>query len=712
MNTSPFSTTFRATSRLASITILVALALSGCGGNSATSPGSGGEPSADMAPSFPGMSGAAQTWTDEGAVHLTIPAASGGDGALSYAATGLPAGVSFDPVSRTLSGTPEAAGSGTITITVTDTDADGRHDTDTYTIAWMVRPSLMVGSGLHRSEAEPVYADAGGETLANHLDDGTTFAPLTSTLTQTGGDAPSTSVSSTGWHVRKIQDDGQGGFRVTYASDNDPPRVIHFLPDEEDGYWATDDEGNQFWFVVWYPHYRYFKTGSSSESSPSGEFEELFWFVFGVRTPESALPAGSATYRGRLRADAWSADSSEYSQHQRIDGDMTIVSNFDLGTLMGDVVGIQGTEPGAPGESRSAWSTSSFTITDGRMVDGQFTATITGHDSDENPSLAQSVAGYVGSLLGEFYGPDANEIGAVLTATRDLTGSDHDRVLQGDVRGRKSFMDLEPFSTGVDRYDYSTTSPRIVSQDDDDRVTAVTFDGDSEYRIAYLVDGEPRSVTLDDNDIDFDGDSLGPYWTGLYRRRDGSVGHYFNTTDFNTTDDVNEYVSRGFWIYTRYPDDVDESPEFGTFGYVVYGQRTAPGSMPGSGNATYSGDALALAWSPSPASASTRHATSYRGMLHLTADFEAGSVAGRIDSLLRRQETDDFSYMPMPGQSFEIDNGMIQRNGFSGDLSGLGYTGTVEGGFFGPAASEVGGVLEATHSDGEMLHGDFTGRRQ
>ena len=205
---------------------------------------------------------------------------------------------------------------------------------------------------------------------------------------------------------------------------------------------------------------------------------------------------------------------------------MRIVANFDLGTLMGEVDGIQGTEPGAPGSSRSAWSTSSFTITDGRMVDGQFTATITGHDSDENPSLAQSVAGYVGSLLGEFYGPDANEIGAVLTATRDLTGSDHDRVLQGYVGGTKwaagAGMYPVSFSTGVDRHDFST-SPRIVSQNDDNRVTAVTFNGDSEYRIAYLVDGEPRSVTLDENDIDsFDGASPGSYW-----RRDGSDGHYF-----------------------------------------------------------------------------------------------------------------------------------------------------------------------------------------
>ena len=129
-----------------------------------------------------------------------------------------------------------------------------------------------------------------------------------------GGDAPSTSVSSTGWHVREIQDDGQGGFRVTYASDNDPPRTIHFrasdVVDEYGTLEVMDDEGNQIWFSVWDSHYRYFETGISGGGT-SGGLEERFWFVFGVRTPESALPAGSATYRGRLQAHAWSADSPE-----------------------------------------------------------------------------------------------------------------------------------------------------------------------------------------------------------------------------------------------------------------------------------------------------------------------------------------------------------------------------------------------------------------
>ena len=110
------------TFRVVAAISIAAFALSGCGGGNrmASMPPA----PTDSSPSFSAMAGEAQTWNDAEAVNLTVPAAVGGDGTLSYAATGLPPGVSFDPSTRTLSGTP-ALGSGTITITVTDMDADG-----------------------------------------------------------------------------------------------------------------------------------------------------------------------------------------------------------------------------------------------------------------------------------------------------------------------------------------------------------------------------------------------------------------------------------------------------------------------------------------------------------------------------------------------------------------------------------------------------------
>ena len=83
------------------------------------------------APSF------SATMTDQNAgtgtaFSLVLPAATGGDvstllGAINspytYAVSGLPAGLSFDAATRTVSGTPTAAGSFTVTYTVDDADA-------------------------------------------------------------------------------------------------------------------------------------------------------------------------------------------------------------------------------------------------------------------------------------------------------------------------------------------------------------------------------------------------------------------------------------------------------------------------------------------------------------------------------------------------------------------------------------------------------------
>ena len=55
-------------------------------------------------------------------LSFVLPEATGGIGAKTYTVTGLPAGLTFDPASRTVSGTPTAAGSFMITYSVADAD--------------------------------------------------------------------------------------------------------------------------------------------------------------------------------------------------------------------------------------------------------------------------------------------------------------------------------------------------------------------------------------------------------------------------------------------------------------------------------------------------------------------------------------------------------------------------------------------------------------
>ena len=84
-------------------------------------------PAAGNAPSFGDQSVADQTYKQGKEIQsLALPAAIGGDGTLSYTLTpGLPAGLSLDTTTRTISGTPSAKHNAkTYTWTAADTDGD------------------------------------------------------------------------------------------------------------------------------------------------------------------------------------------------------------------------------------------------------------------------------------------------------------------------------------------------------------------------------------------------------------------------------------------------------------------------------------------------------------------------------------------------------------------------------------------------------------
>ena len=70
---------------------------------------------------------------------LTLPAASGGDGTLSYSLSPDVPGLTFDASARQLSGTPTAAGSYSMTYTVTDEDGD----TDSLAFSITVEVTLV-----------------------------------------------------------------------------------------------------------------------------------------------------------------------------------------------------------------------------------------------------------------------------------------------------------------------------------------------------------------------------------------------------------------------------------------------------------------------------------------------------------------------------------------------------------------------------------------
>ena len=104
-------------------------------------------PPADTAPSF-AATVADQSYAVGAAIRLTLPEASGGNGALRYTlGPEVPPGLSFDAAARTLSGTPELEGVYEMTYGVEDSD-DNTSAADSATLAFTitVNPATAVAT--------------------------------------------------------------------------------------------------------------------------------------------------------------------------------------------------------------------------------------------------------------------------------------------------------------------------------------------------------------------------------------------------------------------------------------------------------------------------------------------------------------------------------------------------------------------------------------
>ena len=145
----------------------------------------------DLTPTAPSVSNL--TATQNAPFSQQLPIGSGGDGTLSYAATPLPAGLSFDDLSRTIAGTPTGNGPTTVRYTVTDSDGDSAYVDFTITVAADLTPTLGAISGYTARVGSPFSevlpaATSGDGTLsytATPLPDGLTFDNVSRTIAGT-----------------------------------------------------------------------------------------------------------------------------------------------------------------------------------------------------------------------------------------------------------------------------------------------------------------------------------------------------------------------------------------------------------------------------------------------------------------------------------------------------------------------------------------------
>ena len=318
--------------------------------------------------------------------------------------------------------------------------------------------------GLARSLQSPKYAEGEADTLANLLPGGEeVFSALSAAVwrdylaTDYGTAQPDLGSA----YVKSVSSDGERGFLVTFVIDG-REAVAHlpaslfrgtlfrgsaldnrltpytlwswtdsFDPDPDDPA-ATDRTDGPSYFD-------YFDiNGWQAGGSPIGNFRGFM--TYGVRTSPENLPSGSATYEGRLRAEIWGADNWRWGTQTWVRGTLHLEANFDDGDMSGRIDALH-FQP--QGDAR-------YPLPDGNVIDiasapideAEFAVEWVGNDPNDNAAPYETIGGFAGTLIGEFYGPAADEVGGVLSGRRAATDTTPEQFLMGGFGG--SQPDPEP----------------------------------------------------------------------------------------------------------------------------------------------------------------------------------------------------------------------------------------------------------------------------
>lgn len=147
------------------------------------------------------------------------------------------------------------------------------------------------------------------------------------------------------------------------------------------------------------------RTAAGAQGSP---------FVTGYETPDSAIPtSGNATFNGFVQGQVLVADGADL-RAAALSGDATIVANFAAGTLTGAAPSIMaiplGVLPAVTPGTPQPWNALTFNGTFTTGLNG-FTGTTAVSSAPGNSYSLSS--GATGLLAGRFYGPGAEELGAI-----------------------------------------------------------------------------------------------------------------------------------------------------------------------------------------------------------------------------------------------------------------------------------------------------------
>ena len=308
--------------------------------------------------------------------------------------------------------------------------------------------------GLARSLQPPRFAASDADTLSHLLPGGKeVFSTLSAALWRDYDDRSSAFPNLGSAYVKSVSSDGEGGFRITFVIDG-RESLAHFpahrfgttlfqggaqdsltgysLWSWTDSFQAGSDEAAAVLRTDGPSYYDYLDiNGWQAGTSGAGNFRGFM--TYGVRTPPANLPTGIASYQGRVRAEMWNADASGWGTQTWIRGTLRLEADFDDGRVSGRIDGLH-FQP--QGEAR-------YPLPEGNVVDiasapigeARFVAEWVGNDGNRSAAPHETIGGFSGTLLGEFYGPAADELGGVLSGRRGATDTSPEQYLIGGFDG-------------------------------------------------------------------------------------------------------------------------------------------------------------------------------------------------------------------------------------------------------------------------------------
>ena len=308
--------------------------------------------------------------------------------------------------------------------------------------------SIVVG-GFVASPLGSWYAEGEQDTLASL--DGLAFSPLSVHIRRDYGEDSRgvTSPEDDSAYIESIVRTSTGKIVVSYVLDGERTSIDVETReiDSYDGIFGSTTHDNHV-----YGAQLYTDLGTADDPAPREYLATARWYMFeqkpgptpydgvvyefygtyGVRTPPEPLSGlGSATYSGNVHGKLWdTGDPTPRTGSQLLEGSLSLIADLDEGGITGQVTGFRRGDGRTRRADWEAFADTSVIEIVGNIMGGRFTAEWEGQDSGGTP-VEDSVRGFTGTILGEFYGPGGEEVGGVLRGHRDATASTPEQIFNG-----------------------------------------------------------------------------------------------------------------------------------------------------------------------------------------------------------------------------------------------------------------------------------------